>query len=170
MRDWTLLPVPPGAGVPLRWLGPPSFLRPGGWGLPLTGRSTGKHVLRCLVVSDSYSAVDCSTPGFPVQWILQTRILEWVAISPGGLPHPGIEPTSPESPTLVGRFFTAEPPKRASLVRDASACLALGTLPLCGPAQSSVTFSGSNLRAVGRLSVLTRHPAEALACHTAEPA
>ena len=115
--------------------------------------------------------MDCSPPGSSVHGMFQARMLEWVPFPPpGGLPHPGIEPTSPESPTLVGRFFTAEPPKRASLVRDASACLALGTLPLCGPAQSSVTFSGSNLRAVGRLSVLTRHPAEALACHTAEPA
>ena len=30
--------------------------------------------------------------------------------SPGDLPNPGIEPTSPASPTLAGRFFTTEPP------------------------------------------------------------
>ena len=30
--------------------------------------------------------------------------------SPGDLPNPGIEPTSPASPALVGRFFTTEPP------------------------------------------------------------
>jgi len=30
--------------------------------------------------------------------------------SPGDLPHPGIEPSSPAYPALVGRFFTIEPP------------------------------------------------------------
>ena len=30
--------------------------------------------------------------------------------SPGDLPEPGIEPTSPASPALAGRFFTNEPP------------------------------------------------------------
>ena len=30
--------------------------------------------------------------------------------SPGDLPNSGIEPTSPASPTLAGRFFTTEPP------------------------------------------------------------
>ena len=28
----------------------------------------------------------------------------------GDLPNPGIEPTSPVSPALAGKFFTAEPP------------------------------------------------------------
>ena len=32
--------------------------------------------------------------------------------SPGDLPNPGIEPTSPGSPVLAGRFFTTEPPGR----------------------------------------------------------
>ena len=32
--------------------------------------------------------------------------------SPGDLPNPGIEPTSPE---LAGRFFTTEPPREAQL-------------------------------------------------------
>ena len=31
---------------------------------------------------------------------------------PGNLPNPGIKPTSPESPALAGRFFTAEPPQK----------------------------------------------------------
>ena len=30
--------------------------------------------------------------------------------SPGDLPDPGIEPLSPESPAMAGRFFTTEPP------------------------------------------------------------
>ena len=40
--------------------------------------------------------LDCSPPGSSVHWILQARILEWVAISFfRGLPDPGIEPPSP---------------------------------------------------------------------------
>ena len=30
--------------------------------------------------------------------------------SPGDLPNSGMEPTSPESPVLAGRFFTIDPP------------------------------------------------------------
>ena len=36
---------------------------------------------------------------------LQARILEWVAIPPGDLPNPGIEPVSLMSPELAGGFF-----------------------------------------------------------------
>ena len=40
--------------------------------------------------------------------ILQARILEWVAFpSPGDLPNPGIEPTSP---TLQADSLPSEPP------------------------------------------------------------
>ena len=34
----------------------------------------------------------------------------WPFPSLGDLPDPGIEPASPESPALVGGFFTTEPP------------------------------------------------------------
>ena len=48
--------------------------------------------------------MDYSPPGSSVHEILQTRILEWVAIpSPRDLPDSGIEPASP---ALAGRFFT----------------------------------------------------------------
>ena len=51
--------------------------------------------------------MDCGSPGSSVHGILQARILEWVAIlSPGDLPHPGIELTSLVSPALTGGFFT----------------------------------------------------------------
>ena len=33
--------------------------------------------------------------------------------SPGDLPNPGIEPTSPVSPALAGRFFITVPPQEA---------------------------------------------------------
>ena len=51
--------------------------------------------------------MDCSPPGSSVLGILQTRILEWIAISSlRDLPNPGTEPMSPASPALPGGFFT----------------------------------------------------------------
>ena len=51
--------------------------------------------------------MDCNLPGSSVHETLQARILEWVAIlTPGDLPDPRIEPASPMSPALAGRFFT----------------------------------------------------------------
>ena len=51
--------------------------------------------------------MDCSLPGSSVHWILQARILQWVAMpSFRDLPYPGMEPMFPVSPTLAGRFFT----------------------------------------------------------------
>ena len=35
--------------------------------------------------------------------------------SPGHLPDPGIEPTSPASPILAGRFFTTKPPGKPKI-------------------------------------------------------
>ena len=47
-----------------------------------------------------------SLPGSSVPGILQPKILEWLSSPlPGGLPDPGIEPTSLMSPALAGRFF-----------------------------------------------------------------
>ena len=42
----------------------------------------------------------------PSMGILQARILEWVASSPGDLPDPGIEPGSP---ALQADSLTSEP-------------------------------------------------------------
>ena len=50
-------------------------------------------------------------PGSSVLGILQTRILEWVAVSSSrDLPNPGIECTLLQSPALIAKFFTTEPP------------------------------------------------------------
>ena len=49
-----------------------------------------------------YDSIDCRLPGSSVHGILQSRILEWIAIPfPGDLPDLGIE---------SGRFFTSKPP------------------------------------------------------------
>ena len=56
--------------------------------------------------------MDYSPPGSSVHGILRGRTLEWVLTpsSRGGLPHPGIEPTSLLSPALADEFFITEPP------------------------------------------------------------
>ena len=54
----------------------------------------------------------CSPPGSSDHWILQARILEWVAISsPGDLPFPTqMGPGSLTCPALAGGFFTTSAP------------------------------------------------------------
>ena len=57
----------------------------------------------CLTLCDP---MDCHLPGSSVLGIIQARILEWAAVSSSrNLPDPGIEPASPVSPALSGRFF-----------------------------------------------------------------
>ena len=53
----------------------------------------------------------CKPHGSSVHEILQTRMLEWVAMpSCRGSPDPGIKPTSLTSPALAGRFFITSTP------------------------------------------------------------
>ena len=55
--------------------------------------------------------MDHNLPDSSVHWILQARILEWVAMpSSRDLPDPGIELSSPAAPALQADSFTAEPP------------------------------------------------------------
>ena len=53
--------------------------------------------------------MNSSLTGSSVHGISQAIILEWVAMSPGDLPRPGIKPTST---ALAGRFFTTELPRK----------------------------------------------------------
>ena len=59
----------------------------------------------CLTLCDS---MDCSPPGSSIHWILQARILEWVAISFSR------GSSRPRDQTCIscfaGRFFTSEIP------------------------------------------------------------
>ena len=69
-------------------------------------------LLSCVQLCDP---VGYSLPGPSVHGVLQA-ILGLVAISfSRGLPDPGIEPTSPASPAVAGRFFTTEPPGKATV-------------------------------------------------------
>ena len=67
-----------------------------------------------LIVSDC-DPMDCSLPGASVLGILQTRILEWVAISysrwGSSLPRDQVHVSC-----LAGGFFTAEPPAKPFLM------------------------------------------------------
>ena len=65
-------------------------------------------MLKSLELSPTLcNPMDCSLPRSSVRGILQTKILEWVAMpSSRDLPNPGIEGTSLTSPALAGGFFT----------------------------------------------------------------
>ena len=63
-----------------------------------------KSLLLCLTLCNP---MDFSLPGSSVQGILQTGILEWVAmLSSRGSFDPAIKPESLASPALADRFFT----------------------------------------------------------------
>ena len=85
------------------------------WTFKWTGQrkrlSRDQKVCYCLA-DKSYPTLcdpkDCSPPGSSVHETLRQE--NWSGLpfpSPGDLPNPGIEPTSP---ALAGRFFTSEPP------------------------------------------------------------
>ena len=61
----------------------------------------------CLTLCDP---TDCSPPASSVHRILQTRILEWVAVSSWDCPDPGIEPASS---ALAGKFLITVPPGKS---------------------------------------------------------
>ena len=64
----------------------------------------------CPVLCDP---MDCSPQGSSVHGILQARILDGLPfLPPGDLPDSGVEPMSPASPALAGRFFITDPPGR----------------------------------------------------------
>ena len=61
----------------------------------------------CLILCNP---LDCGPPDSSVYGILQSRILEQIAISySGDLPYPGIKSASLVSPALASGFFTSGP-------------------------------------------------------------
>ena len=55
--------------------------------------------------------MDCSLFGSSVHGFSRQEYWSGLPfLPPGDLPNPGIEPASPESPALAGRFFATEPP------------------------------------------------------------
>ena len=67
-------------------------------------RLRAKSLQSCPTLFDP---VECNLPGSSLHGVLQARLLEWAATpSFRGLPHPGIEPTSPMFPMLAGGSST----------------------------------------------------------------
>ena len=94
---WSGLPFPPAGDLPHPGI---KRMSPASAGRFFTAEPPGKPraVLFCLVAQlcpTLCNPMDCSPPGSSVHGILQARILEWVAVPPGDLPNPGIEPWSP---------------------------------------------------------------------------
>ena len=58
--------------------------------------------------------MDYSPPGSSVHGMLQARILEWVAIP---FPKGSSRLRDSAAPTLAGRFFTSEPPRKPCICR-----------------------------------------------------
>ena len=75
------------------------------------------YYVLCLVTQSHPTlcdSMDCSPPGFSVLWILQARILEWVAMpSNRGSSDPGIKP---RSPALQTDSLPSEPPGKPLLL------------------------------------------------------
>ena len=60
--------------------------------------------------------MDCSTPGSSVHWILQARILEWIAMpSSRGSSQPRDQTHVSMSSALAGGFFTTNATWEASI-------------------------------------------------------
>ena len=69
-----------------------------------------------LVVADSLQLVVCHPP-LSMEFSRQEYWSGLPSSPPGDLPGPGIQPTSPVVPALAGRFFTAEPPGKPSVIQ-----------------------------------------------------
>ena len=79
------------------------------------------HAQSCLTL---YNLLDCSPPGSWVHGIFQARY--WGGLpfpSLGNHPNPGMEPTTPASPALVGRFFATGPPGKCTIVSTSTGVL-----------------------------------------------
>ena len=75
------------------------------------GVMTGRYsmcMLSCFSHVWLWNPMDHSLPDSSVHGIIQTRLLEWVAmLFSRGSSNPGIKPTSVKSPALAGGFLTA---------------------------------------------------------------
>ena len=114
----------------------------------------------CPTVCDT---IDCSLPGSSVCGILQARILEWVAISSSrDLPGSGIEPASPLSPALAGRFFTAGPHGKLLQNQAQEAAPGGGAEPECrcspaGPLAAEPHLQAPGDRSPAKVSTMYAH-------------
>ena len=97
----------------------------------------GLELVLCLVAQlcpTLCHPMNCSPPASSVHGIFQSRILEWVALPPGGLPHPGIEPTSAVAPALQADSLLLSH-WRSPMYKTGSDILAFHKLSLSIPAE-----------------------------------
>ena len=75
--------------------------------------------------------IDCSPPSSSVHGIIQARMLDQIPFpSPGNLPDPGMEASSP---ALAGGFFTTELWGKPSVLIKCCQASPHSSLPLCSP-------------------------------------
>ena len=116
--EWVPCPLPgdlPNPGIETAWLGSPAlagrFFTTNAISEASGLKAAAKSLQSCLTLCNP---IDGSPPGSPVPGILQARILEWVPFpSPGDLPDPGIEPTSP---ALADEFFATSTKEALPLI------------------------------------------------------
>ena len=116
----------------------------------------------CLTLG---GAMNSSPPGSSVHGISQTRILERVAISfSRGSSQSRIEPVSPASPTMAGRFFTTVSPGKThnldQIRSDQSlSCVQLFATPWIAAHQASLSITNSTVHPDSCPSSQWCHPA-----------
>ena len=107
---------------PTLWIKPESLVSPALAERFLTiSNSWEAHMEKCAVLRCSVMSNSLLTPGLqPTRllcpWILQARILEWIAISSSqGPSNSEIAPVSLVSPALAGRYITTSIPWEAHM-------------------------------------------------------
>ena len=132
--------------------------------------SDRQEVCACCVLSRFshvrlHNPMDCSPPGSSVHSIVQTSILEQVAVPCSGyLPNPGMEPGSLASPALVGSLPLAPPGKPRGGGRGQERGQ-ICWFPLCHEHAAAQTITGFQVRAAkveDSKSKWSRHRCEAL--------
>ena len=94
--------------------------------------------------------MDCSPPGSSVHGILQTRILEWVAMHPpGGLPNPGLR-TSISCASCLSSLPTEPPGKPLRYI--GGGLVAQSCPALCDPMDCSLP--GSSVHGIIQAGIL----------------
>ena len=83
--------------------------------LLLVNDSNNMHSCVCSVVPDSLCPHGLHPTRLLISWNFLGRTVKWVSVfSSKGSSRPRIEPVSPMSPALAGRFFTTELPGKLS--------------------------------------------------------
>ena len=112
---WSGLPFPPPGDLPNPGIKPIPPVSPALQADSLQRRHLGSPSTWLLLLSrfsrvQLYNPMDYSPPGASAHGILQTRILNWVAMpSSRGLSDPGIKPTFPVSPALQADSLPLSP-------------------------------------------------------------